>query len=81
MHIWHHARDLPADRPVGVNFGLSLSVWDWLFGTAYWPSDREMPERLGFAGIERYPEGLVGRFLWPLSKLWAGASRTRSREG
>jgi len=25
------------------NFGGFLSIWDWLFGTAYCPSNREVP--------------------------------------
>jgi sterol desaturase/sphingolipid hydroxylase (fatty acid hydroxylase superfamily) len=37
MHIWHHAKELP--RPYGVNFGISLSLWDYLFKTAYLPED------------------------------------------
>ncbi len=76
MHVWHHDRDWPAGRPYGVNFGICLSVWDWLFGTAWWPGPREspgqQPSRLGFAGIERFPRGLIGRFTYPLSRLWAG---------
>lgn len=74
MHIWHHDRDLPADRSKGVNFGVALSVWDWLFGTAWWPSPSERPEqqpaRLGFNGIDRYPRRSIDRLLFPLSLLW-----------
>lgn len=76
MHVWHHAHDWPSDRPAGMNFGIALSVWDWLFGTAYWPDEaaapRQQPQRLGFAGMERFPRGLVGRFLYPLSRVWQG---------
>lgn len=54
MHIWHHAYALPADRRYGMNFGLSLSVWDWLFGTACIPSDGRNI-RLGFPGVRRFP--------------------------
>ena len=35
MHIWHHAKKLPASARYGVNFGLTLSIWDYLFGTNY----------------------------------------------
>ncbi len=63
MHIWHHAYALPEDRAHGVNFGLSLSVWDYLFGTAWVPSDgRDV--RLGFPGIERFPKGLLGQLVY-----------------
>ncbi len=63
MHIWHHARELP--RPHGVNFGISLSLWDWLFGTAYWPSDGRDIE-LGFDDIEEFPDTLPGQLTWGL---------------
>ena len=73
MHVWHHDRDWPADRRHGVNFAICLSVWDWIFGTAYWPSREHSPEqrprRLGFKDDERFPRSLFGRFFYPLSRL------------
>lgn len=75
MHVWHHDRAWPQDRPNGANFGISLSLWDWLLGTAWWPSREErptqQPERLGFAGMERYPRTTWDRILFPLSRLWS----------
>ena len=35
MHIWHHTH--PDAGPVDKNFGITLSVWDWIFGTATCP--------------------------------------------
>lgn len=64
MHIWHHDTEMHGKG--GQNFGIVLSAWDWLFGTVYWPKDQEEPKELGFAEIEKYPRGLVGRFLWPI---------------
>jgi sterol desaturase/sphingolipid hydroxylase (fatty acid hydroxylase superfamily) len=43
MHVWHHVH--PECGPQNRNFGISLSLWDWMFRTAYLP-DRD-PERLG----------------------------------
>lgn len=58
MHIWHHAKDLPIKS--GVNFGISLSLWDYLFKTAYIPkSGRDIV--LGFEDIESYPKDFVGQ--------------------
>lgn len=55
MHIWHHAYDMPTDRPYGINFGLTLAIWDYLFGTARIPHDgRDI--RLGFPGVETFPD-------------------------
>ncbi len=60
MHIWHHAHDLPESRRYGVNFGLTLAIWDYLFGTAYVPSSgRDI--KLGFPGVEEFPQGFVGQ--------------------
>jgi sterol desaturase/sphingolipid hydroxylase (fatty acid hydroxylase superfamily) len=72
MHVWHHDYEWPADRPYGVNFGIALSLWDWLLGTAYWPAPekapQQQPRRLGFHGIERFPRTLLGRLTYPLSR-------------
>ena len=66
MHLWHH--DVVLHQRSGQNFGIVLSLWDWLFGTAVWPADREQPERLGFHGQRRFPRDLPRRLLWPLLK-------------
>jgi len=58
MHIWHHSYDLPEDRRYGINFGLTLACWDYIFGTAYIPhTGRDI--RLGFPGIEEFPHDFV----------------------
>ena len=65
MHIWHHAKVMP--RKYGANFGLSLSVWDWVFGTVYWPaSGRDIP--LGFERVENYPNTFVTQMLFPFTR-------------
>jgi sterol desaturase/sphingolipid hydroxylase (fatty acid hydroxylase superfamily) len=65
MHIWHHAH--PAAGPADRNFGIALSVWDWVFGTAYLPAGED-PERLGFSGIERYLGDPVRQAVEPFRK-------------
>lgn len=56
MHIWHHAKHMPSTHPYGINFGITLSIWDYLFKTDHIPhSGRDI--ELGFEGIESYPEG------------------------
>ncbi len=58
MHIWHHAHDLPDERKYGVNFGLTLSIWDYLFKTNYIPHDgRDI--KLGFPGVEKFPKDFI----------------------
>ena len=62
MHIWHHAHDLPSDRTGGVNFGLSLAIWDYIFGTVYMPYDGQHI-KLGFPGVEEFPDSFGGQVL------------------
>jgi sterol desaturase/sphingolipid hydroxylase (fatty acid hydroxylase superfamily) len=58
MHIWHHAYHLPSGRSLGVNFGISLSLWDYIFRTNYIPENgRDI--RLGFPGIEAFPKTFI----------------------
>jgi len=66
MHIWHHAKVLPEGR-YGVNFGISLSVWDYLFGTVYIPKDGK-DEPLGFPGDESYPKKFFDQITYPLNR-------------
>jgi sterol desaturase/sphingolipid hydroxylase (fatty acid hydroxylase superfamily) len=65
MHAWHHAH--PDAGPVNRNFGVTLSIWDWIFGTAYLPQGSQ-PARLGFAGIESYPRSILGRTVAPFRR-------------
>lgn len=65
MHVWHH--DVVVRGKGGQNFGITLSVWDWLFGTAYLP-DKGQPERLGFTGMENFPRHLFARLFYPFFK-------------
>ena len=74
MHIWHHAKDLPPGRPYGMNFGLTLSLWDYLFGTASIPEDGRDVE-LGFSGVEEFPGGFFGQSLHGLGLRRKSKSR------
>lgn len=58
MHIWHHAKALPASHPKGMNFGLTLSIWDYLFGTNYEPYEGRDIE-LGFEDVEQFPDNFI----------------------
>ncbi|MDD7885710.1 sterol desaturase family protein [Flavivirga sp. 57AJ16] len=55
MHLYHHAYALPKEHHYGVNFGISLSLWDYIFKTDYipeasgkialgYPDDTNMPK-------------------------------------
>ena len=64
MHIWHHAKELPPQHRYGMNFGLSLSIWDYLFKTAYVPHSGKDLE-IGFRGDEQFPEDFAGQLKYP----------------
>ncbi|PHQ28544.1 sterol desaturase family protein [Leeuwenhoekiella nanhaiensis] len=66
MHIWHHAKELPAQHRYGMNFGLTLSIWDYLFKTAYVPHSGKDIE-IGFHGDEQFPEDFAGQVKYPFS--------------
>jgi sterol desaturase/sphingolipid hydroxylase (fatty acid hydroxylase superfamily) len=58
LHIWHHAKALPESHPKGMNFAISLSIWDYLFGTMYMPYDGRDIE-LGFKDVEKFPKDFL----------------------
>ncbi|WP_343330618.1 sterol desaturase family protein [Polaribacter staleyi] len=67
MHIWHHVKELPEDRKNGVNFGITLSIWDYIFKTNYIPySGRDI--ELGFEGDEKFPKNFIEQEAYPLGK-------------
>ncbi|WGK63991.1 sterol desaturase family protein [Croceiramulus getboli] len=57
MHLYHHAYDLPPGT-YGVNFGISLSLWDYLFQTNYLPEDSGRV-KLGFPGDDNFPRDFL----------------------
>lgn len=67
MHIWHHAKELPSERKMGVNFGITLSIWDYIFKTNYIPYNGRDIE-LGFEGDEKFPKDFIHQELYPIGK-------------
>ena len=67
MHIWHHAQVMPPDRPLGINYGISLSVWDYVFRTNHIPhSGRDIP--LGFEKVQEFPKSFLSQIGYPWTK-------------
>ena len=67
MHIWHHAKDMPDHLPKGINFGISLSLWDYLFKTAHIPSSGRDIE-LGFPDEDEFPQDIPHQLSYPILK-------------
>lgn len=59
MHLYHHAYEIPSGKK-GVNFGISLSIWDYIFGTNYIP-DQTGTIEIGFPGDENFPKDFFGQ--------------------
>lgn len=54
MHLYHHAYELPKGKN-GVNYGISLSLWDYIFKTNYIPESAGTIS-LGFEGDDEVPK-------------------------
>ncbi|WP_373523356.1 sterol desaturase family protein [Aquiflexum sp.] len=67
MHLWHHAKTLPKDKRYGVNYGITLSLWDYIFNTDYIPHDGK-DEPLGFEGMEDFPKTFWTQISYPFAK-------------
>jgi sterol desaturase/sphingolipid hydroxylase (fatty acid hydroxylase superfamily) len=68
MHLYHHAKKLPKDKRYGVNFGISLSLWDYIFRTNYIPQSKDGNYDLGFDGIESFPRSFWKQLYYGFSK-------------
>ena len=66
MHLYHHAMDLPEGK-YGINFGISLSLWDYIFKTSHVPEDSGTIE-LGFPGDEKFPHDFVHQEIYGFVK-------------
>lgn len=66
MHLYHHSFVLPKGK-FGVNFGISLSVWDYIFKTNHIPEDSGKII-LGYHGDEKMPQGFWGQLLHGFTK-------------
>jgi sterol desaturase/sphingolipid hydroxylase (fatty acid hydroxylase superfamily) len=70
MHRWHHSRERgEADS----NYGNNFLFWDAVFGTRYRPAAGGAPQRLGIAGLDAFPKGLVAQLASPLR--WSAIER------
>nr|WP_299170636.1 sterol desaturase family protein [uncultured Allomuricauda sp.] len=62
MHLYHHSYTLPEGK-YGVNFGISLSLWDYLFKTNYIP-EQSGTIPLGFPGDQSIPKGFWRQLIY-----------------
>lgn len=65
MHIWHHVKELPEHKKYGMNYGLTLSLWDYIFNTHHIPHDGRDIE-LGFDDEDEFPKSFVKQTMYPM---------------
>lgn len=67
MHLYHHIKVLPENRSLGINFGISLSLWDYIFKTNHIPENSGTIE-LGFPDEDVFPKGFFGQLFYGFGK-------------
>jgi sterol desaturase/sphingolipid hydroxylase (fatty acid hydroxylase superfamily) len=66
MHLYHHAHSVPKGRH-GMNYGISLSLWDYIFKTNYIPEDSGTIE-IGFKDDDKFPTDFINQNLYGFKK-------------
>ena len=66
MHLYHHASVLP-EGTSGDNYGISLSLWDYIFKTDYIPEESGTVE-IGFEGDDQFPQDFISQNLYGFKK-------------
>jgi sterol desaturase/sphingolipid hydroxylase (fatty acid hydroxylase superfamily) len=60
MHRWHHSdRD---EEAYNKNFSTKLAIWDWIFGTAFFPAGKK-PDFYGLSEVE-FPKNYFNQVLF-----------------
>ena len=62
LHRWHHSM---LKQESNHNYGNNLIIWDRMFGTWYWPTDRDVQE-LGLVNRE-YPSAFLEQMIIPFT--------------
>lgn len=74
LHRWHHSKTVYESNH---NYGQTVSVWDWVFGTRFLPAGRTPPEDIGIADLHAFPmtwwAQLQSPFRWQRIKLASAA--------
>ena len=68
LHLWHHVYHLPKGKKFGLNYAISLSLWDYIFRTAEIPNDQDGEIKLGFPGVEKFPQTFGDQLTYGFTK-------------
>ena len=67
MHLHHHAYSSPNHYKKGVNFAISLSLWDYIFRTTHIPNE-DGNTKLGYEGDESMAKSFTGQLFYGFKK-------------
>jgi sterol desaturase/sphingolipid hydroxylase (fatty acid hydroxylase superfamily) len=71
VHRWHHSRRMDE---ANANYGNMLLLWDVLFGSRFYPTDRRPPVDVGIDAPAEYPTSYLGQLAAPFRRaLWSPA--------
>lgn len=62
LHRWHHSRAL---EEANSNYGNNIIFWDLVFGTFFYPADRQADEDIGLSDMPDFPEHYLGQVAAP----------------
>jgi len=65
LHRWHHSRKI---EEANANYGNNIILWDLVFGTFYYPSDRDASADVGLSDLPNFPTNYSGQLLAPF--MW-----------
>ena len=67
MHLHHHASSSSNNFKTGVNFAISLSIWDYIFKTNYIPNENG-DTKLGYEGDQSMAKSFIGQLFYGFKK-------------
>ena len=67
MHLHHHASSSSNNFKTGVNFAISLSIWDYIFKTNYIPNENGNT-KLGYEGDQLMAKSFIGQLFYGFKK-------------
>lgn len=68
MHRWHHSDD--GGKEYNNNYSTKLAIWDWIFGTAFFPHpDERKPKRYGLSDTPDFPKNYFKQHLFAFRKF------------
>jgi ornithine lipid hydroxylase len=67
LHRWHHSLNL---EEANRNYGNNIIFWDIVFGTFFYPKDRETSSTIGISDIPDFPKKYLAQVAVPFRWRW-----------